>query len=58
MPDSSRVAYLGQVVHREVDEYGPIDVVDENDGRLRSLQYYKRQSITKEYSNGFIKDSS
>ena len=39
MPDSSRVAYLGQVVHREVDEYGPIDVVDENDGRLRSLQF-------------------
>lgn len=39
MPDSSRVAYLGQVVHREVDEYGPIDVVDENDGRLRSLHF-------------------
>lgn len=39
MPDSSRVAYLGQVIHHEVDDYGPIDVVDESGGRLRSLHF-------------------
>ena len=33
------VSYQGQVVHHAQDEYGPLDVVDESDGRLRSLHF-------------------
>lgn len=39
MSDSRPVVYLGPVVHHEEDEYGPLDVVDESDGRLRSLHF-------------------
>ncbi|MDA0335093.1 MAG: hypothetical protein O2782_08020 [bacterium] len=40
MASGRPVLYLGgDVVHQEQDEYGPLDVVEENDGKLRSLHF-------------------
>ena len=36
---SSRLPYLGRVLFHDEDEHGPIDVVEEEDGRLLSLQF-------------------
>lgn len=38
-PVGPPVNYQGQVVHHTQDEYGPLDIVDESDGRLRSLHF-------------------
>ncbi|HIG16011.1 MAG TPA: spermidine synthase [Candidatus Handelsmanbacteria bacterium] len=35
----SRVVYQGDIIYQAEDEYGPLDVVDEHDGRLRSLHF-------------------
>ncbi len=36
---SSRLPYLGRVLFHDEDDHGPIDVVEEEDGSLRSLQF-------------------
>lgn len=39
MPLSSRVAYGGPIIHQAEDDHGPLDVVDESGGLLRSLYF-------------------
>lgn len=36
---SRPASYLGPVIHHVEDDYGPLDVVDENNGKLRSLHF-------------------